>query len=121
MISREAGRAVQLISGIELCKETAGLFWQQMAARIVMDLDAAGADVKPAADLLAQMWDDLPDRQAEEPAATRLAKIARSHYLVGPGFGHCGGFCSGCGKPWPCETRNLADGTRQPSEEGSPA
>jgi hypothetical protein len=121
MISDAAGRALQLISGIELCRETTPSFWQQMATRIVMDLDESGADhIPPIADLLAQMWDTLPERRQELDAPERLAQIASWHYLVGPGFGHAGGFCAKCGDRWPCETRQAADGTLAPAgREGS--
>ena len=69
MICEQTGRALSLISGIEVCKQNDADFWRSMVVRIVMDLDevAAARDLARIADVLADMWGKLPDK--ERPTA----------------------------------------------------
>ncbi len=62
MIGPQAGRAFEFMRGIEIWRETGEQFWRGMVVRIIMDLDMAGAHdrVEVIADLMAQMWDELP-------------------------------------------------------------
>lgn len=62
MIGKQTGRALELIDGIEMWRETGESFWHGMVVRILMELDMAGAhdEIKTIADVLAKMWQELP-------------------------------------------------------------
>lgn len=64
MIGAEAGRALDLIQGIEVCRETGPEFWKGIVTRIVYDLDETGAHKQVAVirHLLWNMWIPLPEK-----------------------------------------------------------
>jgi hypothetical protein len=64
VIGKPAGRAMDLIQGINVCKRTDAAFWRGIVTRIVWDLDEVADEraVTRIADLLAEMWDKLEDR-----------------------------------------------------------
>ena len=64
-VSDEAGKALTLIQGIDVCKQADADFWRGMVARIVYDLDdEPGAErmMVRVRELLGRMWDELPDK-----------------------------------------------------------
>ena len=68
MISDDAARALDLISGIDLCKQDDADFWRGMVTRIVVDLDEEpGAErmMVRVRELLAEMWRKLEDKPSE--------------------------------------------------------
>lgn len=69
MIGAEAGRALDLIQGIKVCKVPGEGFWESAFARVLLDLDEAGAheQVKLVADLLAGWWATLPNAAPTAP------------------------------------------------------
>jgi hypothetical protein len=62
MISKDAGAAVALASGIRNCKQYDEDFWLNVVTRIITDLDEAGhaSAVGYVAGLLGGLWDQLP-------------------------------------------------------------
>lgn len=79
MIGEQAGRALDLISGIETCKAVDPGFWQGVATRIVMDLDERGEqeNVRVIADMLADVWNRLEDKR-EAALADRMRAQAEA-------------------------------------------
>lgn len=71
MISTEAGRAIELLSGITACKEGGqdASLWHGIMARAITDLDAEGnhAGVVTLVGLLADLWNRIPDTGAGLP------------------------------------------------------
>jgi hypothetical protein len=64
VISDETGRAMTVISAIDLCKQTDTGFWLSCVNRIVLDLEEAGhhdrvAEIRA---MLYQVWKLLPDK-----------------------------------------------------------
>ncbi len=68
MISRQAGRALNLIQSIRLSKDADADFWRGLVTRIVIDLDeqAAERDVTRIADLLAVAYGRLEDKEVAD-------------------------------------------------------
>jgi hypothetical protein len=86
VIGEPAGRAMDLIQGINACKRADAAFWRGIVTRIVCDLDEV-ADERAAtsiADLRAEMWDKLEDRspRAKREGALR-APCPVCHLQVG--------------------------------------
>jgi hypothetical protein len=70
MISKSANRALELITGLEVCRQTDERFWMGLVTRIILDMDD-GADERGlafVADLLKDMWNKLPEAKPSDEA-----------------------------------------------------
>lgn len=66
MISKQAGRAMDLVKGIEVCCQADTEFWMGVVNRIIVDMDE-GADERGLCfivNLLSDMWRKLPAKDA---------------------------------------------------------
>lgn len=75
MISKDAGAAMTLASGIRNCKQYDEELWPSIVARIITDLDAMGQEdaVGYIAGLLGGLWDQLPYTPELRDDIVRLA------------------------------------------------
>jgi len=75
MISKDAGAAMALASGIRNCKQYDEELWPSVVTRIITDLDEAGQQeaVDCIAHLLGDLWDQLPYTPELRDSITRMA------------------------------------------------
>ena len=76
MVSESAGKALSLIHGIDLLKDPSAFTWHSVVTRILLDAGERGDTVTVAAirNLLARLWDDLPDASDASAAGIAAAK-----------------------------------------------
>ena len=87
MISDEAGRALGLISAIELCKQDDAALWRSAVTRIVLDLDevAAEREVIRIREMLAGVWRKLPDKPQAATAQAADVPVMVKVYIANHG------------------------------------
>lgn len=86
MISEQAARAIDLVNGIETCKQQDEGLWRGMITRLIMDLGETGSwsALQAVTALLSDVWGRLPDRDFTEE--TRNPPYARAVIVVLPRF-----------------------------------
>lgn len=92
MIGAEASRALTLISGIKTCRQDEGI-WRSVITRIVFDLDEQGQGVALCIvrAILAELWDELPDKGSAAPGSQ--AMLFHAVLIDVPGAGEHDGCC----------------------------
>lgn len=108
MISAQASRALELITGLEVCRQTDERFWMGLVTRIVADMDE-GADERGlafVADLLGDMWGKLPEsKPGDTQPIMRVGRtLGRTLYRVVPGDDRKADECVGI-----VDTREIAE------------
>lgn len=114
LLARLYGRPHPLLASTsEACCAVATTYQARIAHHL---LDMAGIPQGDGSDsqLDARVWLTITRMGRLED---RLSRIASWHSREAGPAGTVGNYCIECGRPWPCDTRRMADGTAEPDAE----